>query len=177
MKALSIRNLRSISDSGYIELKPLTIVLGTNSSGKSTFLRTFPLLKQSISVKTESPVLWYGNYVDFGEFSDVISDQNSDGNVVLSFKFQTTANLIKQQSGHLWKKNNKNKSFNNSFDFDVSISLGEHAGDRTALKKIEIIFGGETIELILDEPMFVSRIIKNGIEYWHETKKIEVLHL
>ena len=35
MKAIRIENLRSIVDSGYIDIKPINILLGKNSSGKS----------------------------------------------------------------------------------------------------------------------------------------------
>jgi predicted ATPase len=38
MKEIRIEGLRSLKDSTYIPIKPLTILLGENSSGKSTFL-------------------------------------------------------------------------------------------------------------------------------------------
>ena len=48
---LRIMNLRSIADSHDIELKPIKILLGANSSGKSSFLRSFPLFAQSVDKK------------------------------------------------------------------------------------------------------------------------------
>ena len=51
MDSIRIQNLRSLKDSGRIEIRPLVLLVGANSSGKSTFLRTFPLLKQSLEVK------------------------------------------------------------------------------------------------------------------------------
>ncbi len=70
MFSYRIQNLRSLSDTGEINLKPINILLGANSSGKSTFLRSFPLFKQSISNSTKGPILWYGDFVDFGTFKD-----------------------------------------------------------------------------------------------------------
>lgn len=70
MDAIGITNLRSLKDTGMIRLKPLNLLLGKNSSGKSTFLRTFPLLRQSYEVNTSGPLLWNGAYVDFGSFAD-----------------------------------------------------------------------------------------------------------
>ncbi|WP_289200550.1 AAA family ATPase, partial [Phocaeicola sartorii] len=49
LNAIRIENLRSIQDSKFIDLKSLNILVGANSSGKSTFLRSFPLLSQSIN--------------------------------------------------------------------------------------------------------------------------------
>ena len=67
--ALRIQNLRSISDSKFIEFKPIMILLGKNSSGKSTFLRSFPLFTQSVDKKLRGPVSWFDtSYVDFGDF-------------------------------------------------------------------------------------------------------------
>ena len=67
--ALRIQNLRSISDSDFIEFKPIMILLGKNSSGKSTFLRSFPLFTQSVDKRLRGPISWFdAAYVDFGDF-------------------------------------------------------------------------------------------------------------
>lgn len=36
-----IENFRSLKDTGWIQIKPVNILLGANSSGKSSFLRSF----------------------------------------------------------------------------------------------------------------------------------------
>jgi AAA15 family ATPase/GTPase len=68
---LRIKNFRSLADTKDIDIKPITILIGKNSSGKSSFLRTFPMLKQSTEERTKSPILLYGNYVDFGSYKDI----------------------------------------------------------------------------------------------------------
>lgn len=45
MDSIRLKNLRSLVDTGDIEIKPLNIILGSNSSGKSTFLRFFSFIK------------------------------------------------------------------------------------------------------------------------------------
>ena len=68
LNAIRIENLRSIQDSKFIDLKSLNILVGANSSGKSTFLRSFPLLSQSINKSLRGPVSWFDvASVDFGE--------------------------------------------------------------------------------------------------------------
>ena len=77
MDSIRIRNLRSLTDTEDIQIKPLTILVGKNSSGKSTFLRFFPLMKQTLSTKKNEPILWYSKEnVDFGSFDafKVIAD-------------------------------------------------------------------------------------------------------
>lgn len=69
LNAIRIQNLRSIQDSKYIDLKSLNILVGANSSGKSTFLRSFPLLSQSINKSLRGPVSWFDvASVDFGDY-------------------------------------------------------------------------------------------------------------
>ena len=59
MESIRIKNFRSLQDTGNIDLKPITILVGKNSAGKSTFLRTFPLFKQSVEERTKAPILLY----------------------------------------------------------------------------------------------------------------------
>lgn len=56
-----------------VDIKPLTILLGKNSSGKSSFLRLFPLFKQSVSTRTRGALAFFGDEVDFGDFSTTLS--------------------------------------------------------------------------------------------------------
>ena len=66
---LRIQNLRSIKDSFDIELKPIMILVGANSSGKSTFLRSFPLFSQSVDKKLRGPIAWFDtSFVDYGDY-------------------------------------------------------------------------------------------------------------
>lgn len=58
LKSIRIENLRSLTDTGNIELKPLTILVGKNSVGKSTFARTFPLLRQTC--EAQKSLLYFG---------------------------------------------------------------------------------------------------------------------
>jgi len=94
MRALRLQNLRSLVDTGWVELRPITVLVGKNSSGKSTFARTFPLLKQSIEKTTDSPVLWFGKYVDFGSIEEATRfGAEEDG---LSFGFTMKLDIAQQ---------------------------------------------------------------------------------
>ncbi|ENM5735901.1 AAA family ATPase, partial [Vibrio mimicus] len=90
LRSIRVRNFRSFSNSdknSFIEIKPLTVLLGKNSSGKSSFLRTFPLLRQSVERETTGPILWFGSYVDFGAFSVVKNNDIADDKIHFDFVF------------------------------------------------------------------------------------------
>ena len=48
ISSFRVQNLRAIADSGHIPLRRVNILVGKNSSGKSSILRLFPLLRQSV---------------------------------------------------------------------------------------------------------------------------------
>ncbi len=72
MDHIRVCNLRCLADSGAIEIKPITLLVGANSSGKSTFLRVFPLLKQSHEMRTLGGLVLNEGDVDFGFFDEAI---------------------------------------------------------------------------------------------------------
>src|SRR5580704_690618 len=92
MRSLRLKNFRSLGDTGRVELRPLTILVGANSSGKSSFLRFFPLLRQTLEAKSASPLLWYGRYVDFGDFSQAVrrGAEPKEITIELDFPWQQT---------------------------------------------------------------------------------------
>lgn len=92
INSIRIENLRSIKDSQHIKLKPLNILVGTNSSGKSTFLRSFPLLSQSINKSLRGPVSWFDvTSVDFGDYETAKNRFASEEETIrFSFKISLT---------------------------------------------------------------------------------------
>ncbi|MDX2354888.1 AAA family ATPase [Stutzerimonas xanthomarina] len=92
MDSIRLKSFRSLKDTGPIELKPITFLLGQNSSGKSTFLRSFALLKQSINVRAREPFLWVGELVDFGGISETLSTFSEEKKVTFEYEF-TIPNL------------------------------------------------------------------------------------
>src|SRR5690242_18851522 len=92
LSGIRLKNFRSLADTGMVELRPITLLLGQNSSGKSTFLRALPLMRQSIRIRSNAPLLWYGDLVDFGSIREVKSSfASEDENVGIGFKFDKIA--------------------------------------------------------------------------------------
>ncbi|MCD5330163.1 DUF3696 domain-containing protein [Chromobacterium piscinae] len=87
MDAISFKNFRSFKEIDPVKLKKLNILIGGNSSGKSSFLRFFPLLRQSMETETKGPILWYDKYVDFGTFDNAINRDSKGEEIVFGFLF------------------------------------------------------------------------------------------
>lgn len=82
-----VRNLRSLRDTGVVDLRPITILVGKNSAGKSSFARVLPLLKQSAERRKQGPVLWFGRLVDFGSFQEAISSFAESGEIDILLRY------------------------------------------------------------------------------------------
>lgn len=74
MKSFSVENIKSFKNLTEIELKPLTILVGRNSCGKSSLLRFPVVLSQTCDDDSQSPLQLYGKLIDYGTFNDVIFD-------------------------------------------------------------------------------------------------------
>ncbi|WP_445940987.1 AAA family ATPase, partial [Pseudomonas sp.] len=80
------------------DLKKINVFVGQNSSGKSSFIRTLPLLKQSAQVKTLSEILWYGPLVDFGSFDEALSRNSKNKKIEFIFEIEINSRSIMRAS-------------------------------------------------------------------------------
>ncbi len=79
---LQLKNIKAWRDSGVVRLAPVTMLLGTNSSGKSTLLQSLLLLKQTIASPDRTIHLNLGgdeanDFFNFGDFDNVLSQGTS----------------------------------------------------------------------------------------------------
>lgn len=87
LEAFGVKNLRCLTDTGLVPIRPITVLVGRNSSGKSTFLRAFPLLRQSVETARSSPILWYREPgVDFGSFRAAANNKLAEPSVTFQFQ-------------------------------------------------------------------------------------------
>lgn len=162
LNSFRVKNLRSLKDTKTVNLRPITILLGENSCGKSTFLRSFPLLKQSAESTTRSSILWFGKYVDFGDFDQTLIREKGAKEITFSFglevPFETYKNPLRL---------NRIKSKNESkVTVDLRLaSLGKDGLTRTA--GIDFVIDGNTIKVDISDSGKINSFIVNNNDY-HE---------
>ncbi|NCU05007.1 MAG: DUF3696 domain-containing protein [Chitinophagaceae bacterium] len=95
IESISVENYKSFSSKQVLKLKPITILIGKNSSGKSSLAKLFTLLENSLSGNISEPLHFINNGVELGgEFVDLVygkrpSDPirftiNYEGGVIIS---------------------------------------------------------------------------------------------
>ncbi|MEF2483286.1 AAA family ATPase [Vibrio mimicus] len=150
LRSIRVRNFRSFSNSdknSFIEIKPLTVLLGKNSSGKSSFLRTFPLLRQSVERETTGPILWFGSYVDFGAFSVVKNNDIVDDKIHFDFVFDLNLEEYYRYNPYILKGMD---FYDDILKVEVRVSVSEE-NKETVAKEIEIKIGDDIFKFVFNK--------------------------
>lgn len=90
-----IHNFKAFANQEKIPIRPITLIYGQNSSGKSSVLQSLLLLKQTLQEATDplTLLLAKGNFVDLGNFSQFINQHDLDK----SFSFKVFFDLPTEQ--------------------------------------------------------------------------------
>jgi predicted ATPase len=93
---MALKNVRLFEETGQIELAPVTLVFGKNSSGKTTLLRAPLLFREFLSGKPTRDVPLAGAGVDFGSYRDLVyeGDVRRDVELGLSFSLDATEEIV-----------------------------------------------------------------------------------
>lgn len=91
LRSLRLKNFKAFADTGPMDVKPVTLLLGPNSSGKSTIIQSLLLLKQTAESRDLSnPLVTHGAYLKLGEYRDYIHGQDRNKGLSLQFTFDAT---------------------------------------------------------------------------------------
>jgi len=90
MEAIRLQNFKGFQDSGWIALKPITLLFGYNSSGKSSIMQALLMLKQSLeNPASEVPFVFSSEKgVDLGTYEDIVYNHEIDrkNHIILSLR-------------------------------------------------------------------------------------------
>lgn len=126
MDSIRLQNFRSIKDSGDIKINKINVLLGKNSSGKSSFLRVFPLFNASIKHELKGPLLWFDEEYDYGSFQNTLyrGAEEDDKHIHFTFKWKV---LPEDAPSYL----------KNTHDVEVEMVIGDEQ-EKTILSELII---------------------------------------
>lgn len=124
LTSIRLENFKSWQELA-IPLAPITLLFGTNSSGKSSILQALLMLKQTVNSFDRSQRLNFGggdrDYVDLGNFRDLAYKHQEDILIGLNMEWFSTAST-KNAYYYLRNKND----LINKFFYNVSWKLDRH---------------------------------------------------
>lgn len=145
MKKFGLENVKAFKDTGDVEFAPITLFVGQNSCGKSTFVRFPAVLAQSPDLR-EKPLCLHtsnGNSIDYGNYADVLHNHTGNGFTIKGCF--TYGDIYRQcDDGNV---NHKvvgicqEKLLTASFDVNFNILLSDSDNtDNVEMKKIEVYY-------------------------------------
>jgi len=159
LQTIGVKNLRSIYMAKPVKLTPITILVGRNSAGKSTFARTFPLLRQSCEAKTRAPILWFGDRTDFGSFKESIRKGNGVDNIEFNFSLMIPTGALVKSRGL------STPTESGSFIAELSFTIKSAAQGRSFSPLIRIKALGFDMEIKINELNNLESITCSGRQW------------
>lgn len=158
LKSIKLENYKCFKDETKIDIAPLTVLCGVNSSGKSSILKSLLMLKQSYeNAQTKGQIVFSGNYVDNGSFKDVV--YNNSGK---NFKITTTFTVSKPQM----LEYNRNQFLADKSNFNELKRIFKNVVDENNLRvcdyeiEVSLVVEGD------DNPKTQIQAIKNHISQY-----------
>ena len=113
IKKIALENFKCFHDRTEIEINPLTILCGTNSSGKSSIFKSLLIVKQTFESRSPyASLLLSGPLVDNGTFDDVVFMNSSSKEKSFIIEHEFDIHNHKMHSKGIFLKRQDAKAFN-----------------------------------------------------------------
>ena len=91
IKSLRLQNFKAFEDTGILQLRPITVLAGPNSGGKSSILQSLLLLKQTLDSPANIDLNLDGDYLQFSGFNELTFGKPSlpRSNITYEFDVET----------------------------------------------------------------------------------------
>lgn len=94
LRSISFENYKAFYEKQTIQIKPITILIGKNSSGKSSIAKLFTLLENSLSGEIDEPLLLSNNGVELGaDFENLFFGNSLSGELKFNLIFDNNVEL------------------------------------------------------------------------------------
>lgn len=84
------KNFKGFIDTGWREIKPVTIVIGNNNSGKTSFIAPLLMMSQTVSSRDpQSPLILRGRTYDAGNVKEIFNNYDLSKEIYFGFDYHT----------------------------------------------------------------------------------------
>lgn len=147
---ISLENFKAFKKLENFELKPITILCGINSCGKTSIIQSILLLKQTIESQKRNILLLNSKYVKLGTFENIIFNKDKKQTIQFNFEFSVNLKELRKRSAFIFIIRNlitqeyfkalRDANENLKFEFLLGIKIKDEIDDSkfTYLKPIMI---------------------------------------
>jgi predicted ATPase len=126
-----LTNFAAFADTGSIELAPITVLCGENSSGKSSILKSLLLLKQSSANRSTNldagpnvqPLLLNGEFTRLGSWTDLVHMKNRANKITFDWELSGEATAERSELGLYAPRYWSRRQDLGPFEYHISLTL------------------------------------------------------
>ena len=167
--SISLKNYKCFEQCS-IEMRPITLLLGPNNSGKSAIISSVKLLAQTVeSYDKNVPILLHGKYGDFGTYKDLVNKNITSKKMTIKIESSYKPSTLsvkdpERVSAHLtysYKSSKKRVVLSNAIFFSNSIEQACFAwNEETEKYYLKSILGQEVDD-------HLTKKFKDRINFFH----------
>jgi len=84
---IHLKNFKALRDTGELEIKPITFLVGPNSSGKTSLIQAILALRQTVrSHDPHTPLILDDDYINLGSYRDVVFGHDEKNEIFVGFE-------------------------------------------------------------------------------------------
>lgn len=147
IKTIQLKCFKGFEDTEPMDLKPLTILSGVNSSGKSTIIQSILMLKQTFEGESLSRTLILnGQYFHLGSFEDIV--YKKDPKNIVQIKFELDPFKIRPTKINMRRMSNfinfgdeglrGNEKIERLLEIEIGLKLAERGKKTPTIEKYAI---------------------------------------
>jgi predicted ATPase len=167
-----LRNFRAFQDTGPLQMAPIAVFCGENSSGKSSILKSLLLVKQSaverrarvIRASSLPPLLFNGELTRLGSWTDVVHGKTRDQTLRFTWTASGRRDEVRLERDPRFRpmrssRANSNDRIDTELDVEFRSSRGTSEELSTRLSTSQLRHNGTLVSLRAkddDSPLFVA---------------------
>lgn len=120
---IRLRNFKAFQDTQDIQLKPITVLAGTNSGGKSSLLQSLLLLKQTLDSPQDTNINLDGKYLQYSSISDLTFGKPHASNCNITYNLGLRGRISRTIAEKYFDSTKFPKTSGRVLHLDTSIEL------------------------------------------------------
>jgi predicted ATPase len=89
-KSIKVENFRAFSEEISVRLRPITILIGANSAGKSTLIKFLLMLRQTLETSEDAFLVTEGRHVHLGSFQNLKNSNYASRSLKFELQLETS---------------------------------------------------------------------------------------
>lgn len=105
LTAIELENFKGVGERVRVELKPITLLFGANSAGKSTILQALQYIREVLERRNANPdrTLYGGDFVDLGGFRNLVHGRDLSRRISLKMELALNDESLPDLTPEPWE--------------------------------------------------------------------------